>query len=83
MGEAEPRPVGEGGFFLPTVYEESKAMVTERLKQGEVLMVEGSKLSVADQFLAFVLQMEFLKFADASYPTRHRERRQSFPSGSW
>ncbi len=61
--------VGEGGFFLPAVYEESRAAVTSFIEQGNVRMVEGSKLSLADQFLAFVLQMDFLKFADSSYPT--------------
>ena len=63
------RQVGEGGFFLPAVYEENRAAVTDYLEQGDVLMVEGSKLSLADQFLAFVLQMDFLKFVDGSYPT--------------
>ena len=43
----ERQPVGEGGFFLPVVYEENSAAVTGYLKQGDILHVEESRLSLA------------------------------------
>lgn len=65
--------VGQGGFFYPTIYRESKDKVVQLLKRGEVRLVETSRLTLADQFMAFILQTEFLKFADKSYPNPRRK----------
>lgn len=65
MGEE----IGHGGFFFPRVYRESKPKVTEYLKQGQIDLVESSRWSLADEFLAFILKVNFLSFADKSYPS--------------
>lgn len=69
MGEG----VGQGGFFFPRIYGESKPKVTECLRQGDVDLVESSRWSLADEFLAFILKVDFLPFADRTYPNPRRK----------
>lgn len=71
MGEGER--VGQGGFLFPRVYRESKARVTEYLRRGEIDLVEHSRWSLADEFLAFILKVDFLAFADQTYPNPRRK----------
>lgn len=65
--------IGAGGFFFPTVYREAKNKVVALLQQGKVSLVETSRLSLADRFMAFILQSEFLTFADQSYPNPRKK----------
>ena len=64
MGQA----VGQGGFFFPKVYRESKEKVAECLKKGIQDLIESSRWSLADEFVAFILRVDFLSFADKTYP---------------
>jgi hypothetical protein len=65
--------IGQGGFSFPTVYQEDLKKVTTLLQQGEVSLVEVSRLTLADQFMAFIIQTEFLNFADKTYPNPRKK----------
>lgn len=60
--------VGCGGFFFPKVYRESKPKVIECLKKGVQDLIESSRWSLADEFMAFIIKIDFLPFADRTYP---------------
>lgn len=65
--------VGSGGFFLPEVYAQDNQAVIDRLKHGEVDYADLSQWSFADEFMAFVLQLGFLEFADKTYPNPRKK----------
>jgi len=65
--------VGCGGFFFPKVYRESKAKVSEYLSKGVQDLIESSRWSLADEFMAFILKMNFLTFADKTYPNPRKK----------
>lgn len=69
----QAKEVGAGGFFFPTVYRESKPKVVELLGKGEVDLIETSRLSLADQFMAFIIHSKFLEFADRTYPNPRKK----------
>lgn len=69
MGQKE---VGTGGFCFPEIYKHNKTRVESLIKQGIISLVECSRLTLADKFMAFILQSDFLKFCDCTYPNPRR-----------
>jgi hypothetical protein len=65
--------VGSGGFFFPVVYREDPMKVLEALHRGEQDLVEASRWTLSDEFLAFILEVGFLPFADQTYPTPRKK----------
>ena len=62
-----------GGFDWPVVYSLNQKRVLEDLKQGRIQYADLSQWSFVDEFLCFILQSEFLKFADRTYPNPRKK----------
>ncbi len=65
--------VGSGGFFLPDVYAHNNQTVVELLRRGEVDYADLSQWSFADEFMSFVLHLDFLEFADKTFPNPRKK----------
>jgi Transposase DDE domain len=65
---------GSGGFEFPRVYRENKNKIKRLItSEGKQDLVEFSKWSSADDFMNYVLESNFLEFADKTYPTPRRK----------
>ena len=65
--------IGQGGFFFPKVYRESKEGVVAALQKGELDLVAVSRWHLADEFFAYVLGTKFLEYADKTYPNPRKK----------
>ena len=64
---------GRGGFFYPQIYKQSKDYVTKRFKEGEIDHADFSFWGFADKFFAYLLQCNFFKFVDQTYPSPRKK----------
>lgn len=60
--------VGQGGFFFPEVYEQSKEKVIAALRRGEMDLATVSRWQLVDEFFAYIMRVKFLEHADKTYP---------------
>ena len=72
-----------GGFDWPVVYSLNQKRVLEDLKQGRIQYADLSQWSFVDEFLCFILQSEFLKFADRTYPNPRKKVTVQFESAGY
>ena len=72
MGQTAVR-LGSGDIPFPVVYQQNKSKLLRLLKQGKQDLVELSAWTMADDFMSYVLEWDFLKFADETYPTPRKK----------
>ena len=63
------RILGEGGFYLPIIYEKNQKYIEAHLEQGDIDYADLTHWSFPDEFLCFVMEKQLLKFMDSTYPT--------------
>jgi hypothetical protein len=59
---------GEGGCMME-IYQENKRKVLQEFEQGAVTYIDLSSWTFADQFMAFLLSVDFFAHAVSSYPS--------------
>ena len=57
-----------GGFQVPQVYRKSQRSIESKLSQADIDYAELTRWSFPDEFLCFVMKLDFLGFVSSSYP---------------
>jgi len=65
--------LGLGGFALPAMYSEDKSKVIRLIKSGQQSLIELSRWSTADDFIAHILKAGFFEFTDKTYPSPRKK----------